>query len=51
MVWALRDFRVHSGWTGDNPKPQPPWNHKGIISASGSPKPAYQVVGRDVSAP
>ncbi len=43
-VWALRDFRVHSAWTGGNPKPQPPWNQKGIIAANGRPKPAYYAV-------
>ena len=46
VVWALQDFRVHSGWTGDNPKPHPPWNQKGIIDAAGRPKPAYYVVRR-----
>ena len=46
VVWALRDFRVHSAWTGDNPKPHPPWNQKGIIGAGGRPKPAYYEVRR-----
>lgn len=44
IVWALRDFRVHAGWTGDNPKPHPPWNQKGILTPTGSRKPAYVVV-------
>lgn len=46
FVWALRDFRVHSAWSGGNPKPQPPWNQKGIIHADGSPKPAFDEVRR-----
>lgn len=44
FVWALRDFRVHSAWSGGNPRPQPPWNQKGIIAAGGRPKPAYYAV-------
>lgn len=44
FVWALRDFRVHSAWTGGNPRPHPPWNQKGVIGASGRPKPAYYAV-------
>jgi beta-glucuronidase len=51
LVWVLKDFRVHSAWTGDNPKPQPPWNQKGILSARGRPKPAYQVVKRALADP
>lgn len=46
IVWALRDFRVHSAWSGGNPKPRPPWNQKGIIRANGSPKPAFYEVQR-----
>ena len=49
FVWALRDFRVHSAWTGGNPKPQPPWNQKGLLDARGRPKPGYGAV-RDVYA-
>jgi beta-glucuronidase len=47
IVWALRDFRVHSGWDGFNPKPQPPWNQKGLIRANGRLKPAFRVVARE----
>jgi beta-glucuronidase len=46
IVWALRDFRVHEGWDGFNPKPDPPWNRKGIILAKGVPKPAFYEVRR-----
>jgi beta-galactosidase/beta-glucuronidase len=41
LVWALRDFRVQPTWAGGNPKPQPPWNMKGIIDRFFGPKPAY----------
>jgi len=44
IVWALRDFRVHSAWTGGNPKPKPPWNQKGIVGANGREKPGYREV-------
>lgn len=43
-MWVLRDFRVHSGWHGGNPKPRPPWNQKGITRADGSAKPAFREV-------
>lgn len=46
IVWVLRDFRVHSAWTGGNPEPHPPWNQKGIVGADGRPKPAYAEVRR-----
>ena len=44
FVWALRDFRVHSGWDGGNPRPQPPWNQKGLLDHRGRPKPGYFAV-------
>lgn len=44
IVWALRDFRVHSAWTGGNPRPHPPFNQKGIIGTDGRPKPAYRTL-------
>jgi len=46
MVWNLRDFRVYPGWTGNNPKPDPPYNTKGLIGTDGRPKPAYFEVRR-----
>jgi len=46
MVWALRDFRVMPGWTGGNPLPDPPFNHKGLLDLSGQPKPAFWEVRR-----
>ena len=41
MVWNLRDFRVYPGWNGGNPRPDPPYNTKGLIGTDGRPKPAY----------
>lgn len=46
MVWNLRDFRVYPGWNGGNPKPDPPYNTKGLIGTDGQPKPAYYEVRR-----
>ena len=50
IVWALRDFRVHSGWSGGNPKPQPPYNQKGLISVGGRAKPGFQATCRAFAA-
>lgn len=44
MYWALQDFLVWPGWTGDNPFPAPPVFHKGLLSFTGTPKPAFSVV-------
>ena len=44
LVWALRDFWVRPGWTGGNPRPDPPWNRKGLIDEHNVPKPAFDVV-------
>jgi hypothetical protein len=50
IVWVLRDFRVHSAWSGGNPRPEPPWNQKGLVRAGGSPKPAFREVQRAFAA-
>jgi beta-galactosidase/beta-glucuronidase len=41
IYWALQEFRVRPGWGGGNPRPTPPIHTKGLISFSGSLKPAY----------
>ncbi len=46
MIWALRDFRVIPGWAGGNPRPDPPYNHKGLLDINGNPKPAFWEVAR-----
>jgi beta-glucuronidase len=43
-VWALRDFWVRPGWHGGNPRPDPPWNRKGLFDDRGRPKPAVDLV-------
>ena len=46
LIWILRDFRVKPGWEGGNPKPSPPVNHKGLLSAFGEDKPAFKEIAR-----
>ncbi|HWH44032.1 MAG TPA: glycoside hydrolase family 2 TIM barrel-domain containing protein [Thermoleophilaceae bacterium] len=43
-VWALRDFMVRPGWRGGNPRPNPPWNHKGVFDRFGRPKASFDAV-------
>ena len=44
LVWALRDFVVRPGWEGGNPRPNPPFNHKGLFDRYGVPKPAFKSI-------
>jgi beta-glucuronidase len=46
IIWLLKDFRVNGVWNGGNPKPNPPWNNKGLIDESGARKPAFFDVAR-----
>jgi beta-glucuronidase len=46
IAWILQDFRVRPDWEGGNPKPQPPWNQKGLIDQFGAKKPAFETVRR-----
>jgi beta-glucuronidase len=46
LVWILRDFRVKPGYDGGNPQPQAPYNQKGLVDASGAPKPSFESVKR-----
>jgi beta-galactosidase/beta-glucuronidase len=42
IYWALKDFRVRPGWTGENPRPVPPLFEKGLITLDSSLyKPAF----------
>jgi len=42
IYWALKDFRVRPGWTGENPRPVPPLFEKGLITLDSSfYKPAF----------
>jgi len=45
--WALNEFRIHPGWEGGNPRPQPPIHQKGLlIYGSWQRKPAWNDVRR-----
>jgi beta-glucuronidase len=39
--WALQEFRVRPTWDGGNPRPDPPFHEKGLITLTGEKKPAY----------
>ncbi|HEU0315738.1 MAG TPA: glycoside hydrolase family 2 TIM barrel-domain containing protein [Solirubrobacteraceae bacterium] len=41
IYWALEEFRVRPDWSGGNPHPNPPLHEKGLISFTGTRKPAY----------
>ena len=44
LVWVLRDFVVRPGWAGGNPRPDPPFTHKGLLTLGGRAKPAWATV-------
>lgn len=44
LVWILRDFHVKPGYSGGNPKPDPPLNQKGLVDLAGARKPAFETV-------
>lgn len=46
-IWAARDFAVAPGWTGGNDaRPDPPMNQKGLVTLQGVAKPAYWSASR-----
>jgi beta-glucuronidase len=44
--WALREFRVRPTWDGGNPRPEPPFHQKGLLTMTGEKKPAWFDVQR-----
>ena len=44
IAWILRDFKVRPGWSGGNPRPDPPYNRKGLFDDSNGRKPALDDV-------
>ncbi|HWT25583.1 MAG TPA: glycoside hydrolase family 2 TIM barrel-domain containing protein [Solirubrobacteraceae bacterium] len=45
--WALNEFRIHPGWEGGNPRPQPPIHQKGLLMyGTWQRKPAWNDVRR-----
>jgi len=49
-AWILRDFAVRPGWAGGNPRPDPPFLRKGLLTERGAPKPALDVARRHFAA-
>jgi hypothetical protein len=39
--WALQEFRVRPEWSGGNPRPNPPFHEKGLLTLNWDKKPAY----------
>jgi beta-glucuronidase len=46
IAWILQDFRVRPDWEGGNPKPEPPYNQKGLVDQNGRRKPAFGLTAR-----
>lgn len=46
VAWILNDFKVRPGWEGGNPKPDAPWNRKGLLDEYGREKPAFDATQR-----
>jgi len=46
IYFALQEFRVRPGWSGGDPRPDPPLHEKGLVTFTGTPKPAYNDVKR-----
>jgi beta-glucuronidase len=44
IYFLLQDSISYVGYTGGNPWPDPPFNHKGLLDFQGNPKPAWKVV-------
>ena len=42
--WLLQDFAAIPGWGGGNPRPDPPFVHKGLVDLEGNLKPAFSVL-------
>ena len=50
LYWALQDFLVWPGWSGDNAFPSPPLFQKGLLTFAGVPKPAFSVIQQSYEA-
>jgi beta-glucuronidase len=44
--WALQEFRARPEWDGGNPRPDPPFHQKGLLTLNWEKKPAYFDVQR-----
>jgi beta-glucuronidase len=46
MYFALQDYVAFPQYSGGNPRPNPPFNEKGLLDFAGNPKPAWYVVSQ-----
>jgi beta-glucuronidase len=46
VAWILQDFRVRPDWEGGNPKPESPYNQKGLVDQNGQRKPSFGLTAR-----
>jgi beta-glucuronidase len=46
MYFALQDYVAFPQYSGGDPRPDPPYNQKGLVDFSGNPKPSFGVVSQ-----
>jgi beta-glucuronidase len=46
MYFALQDYVAFPTYSGGDPRPDPPYNQKGLLDLNGNPKPAWSVVSQ-----
>jgi len=44
LYFALADYAAFPGYNGGDPRPDPPFNQKGLVDFGGNPKPAFATV-------
>jgi beta-glucuronidase len=46
MYFAMQDYVAFPQYSGGDPRPDPPYNQKGLIDFAGNPKPSFDVVSQ-----
>ncbi len=46
MYFALQNYVAFPQYSGGDPRPDPPYNQKGLVDFAGNPKPAWSVVSQ-----
>jgi hypothetical protein len=46
MYFALQDYVAFPQYSGGDPRPDPPYNQKGLVDFSGNEKPAWAAVSQ-----
>ncbi len=46
MYFALQNYVAFPQYSGGDPRPDPPYNQKGVIGFAGNPKPSFSVVSQ-----